>query len=264
MNPFRNILCIACCFALSTCGAAPPEQAPQEHNAAPAPPVNRIASAHDWTRFGWDAGRSSATADPTGISAGNVAVMRRQQVSLDGTVDGSAIYLHGVRVSGGMHDVFFVTTTYGKTLAIDAAARPILWRFTPSGYDSWAGSRQITTATPVADPSREFIYAASPDGRIQKLAVADGRAVWSTSITRLPAREKIASSLNIFHGRVIAVTGGYIGDAPPYQGHVAVLDAASGRLLHVWNSLCSDRRELIDPSSCNESGSAIWGRAGAV
>ncbi|HEX9085297.1 MAG TPA: hypothetical protein VF836_11205, partial [Gemmatimonadaceae bacterium] len=98
--------------------------------------MNSIASAHDWTRFGWDAGRSSASADPTGITAGNVATLRRQQVSLDGTVDGAAIYLHGVRTNGGTHDVFFVTTTYGKTLAIDAADGAILWRFTPSGYDS--------------------------------------------------------------------------------------------------------------------------------
>ena len=63
---------------------------------------------------------------------------------------------------------------------------------------------------------------------------------------------------------MIATTGGYIGDAPPYQGHVAVVDAASGRLLHVWNSLCSDRHELIEPASCGSSDSAIWGRAGAV
>ena len=264
MNPSRSIFCFVCCFALSGCGAAPAERAPQNDYAAPPPPANSVASAHDWTRFGWDAGRSSASADPTGITAGNVATLRRQQVLLDGTVDGSAIYLHGVRANGGTHDVFFVTTTYGKTLAIDAVDGAILWRFTPSGYDSWAGSRQITTATPVADPGREFVYAASPDGRIQKLAVADGRAVWSTAITKLPAREKIASSLNIFHGRVVAVTGGYIGDTPPYQGHVAVLDGASGRLLYVWNSLCSDRRELIDPSSCGETMSAIWGRAGAV
>jgi outer membrane protein assembly factor BamB len=190
--------------------------------------------------------------------------MRRQQVALDGTVDASAIYLHGVRVNGGTHDVFFVTTTYGKTIAIDADNGSILWRFTPSGYDSWAGSRRITNSTPVADPNREFIYAASPDGHIQKLAVADGRAVWSTAISKLPEREKIASPLNYHRGGVIAVTGGYIGDAPPYQGHVAILDATSGRLVHVWNSLCSDRRELIDPSSCSESGNAIWGRAGAV
>jgi outer membrane protein assembly factor BamB len=190
--------------------------------------------------------------------------MRRQQIALDGTVDASAIYLHGVRVNGGTHDAFFVTTTYGKTIAIDADNGSVLWRFTPSGYDSWAGSRRITNSTPVADSNREFIYAASPDGHIQKLAVADGRAVWSTAITKLPEREKLASPLNYDRGRVIAVTGGYIGDAPPYQGHVAILDAASGRLVHVWNSLCSDRRELIDPSSCAESGNAIWGRAGAV
>jgi hypothetical protein len=62
---------------------------------------------------------------------------------------------------------------------------------------------------------------------------------------------------------VIATTGGYIGDAPPYQGHVAVI-SAGGRLLHVWNSLCSNRHGLINPSSCATSDSAIFGRAGAV
>lgn len=226
--------------------------------------MKRAVSTHDWTRFGWDAGRSSAATDETGITAGNVATLHRQQVTLDGTVDASPIYLHDVRVNGATHSVFFVTTTYGKTLAIDADSGNILWRFTPSGYDTWAGSRRITNSTPVADPNREFIYAASPDGHIQKIAVADGRAVWSTAITTLPEREKIASPLNYDRGRVIAVTGGYIGDAPPYQGHVAILDAASGRLVHVWNSLCSDRHELIDPKSCAESGNAIWGRAGAV
>src|SRR6202007_2364639 len=80
----------------------------------------------------------------------------------------------------------------------------------------------------------------------------------------LAQREKIASPLKFFAGKVIAVTGGYIGDAPPYQGHVAVIDAQSGRLLQVWNSLCSNRAGLIDPKSCQASGSAIWGRAGAV
>jgi hypothetical protein len=261
---FRPVFCLTCFCALAACGAAPAERAPADGDAAPAHPAKRVASAHDWTRFGWDAGRSSVATDETGITAGNVATMRRQQVALDGTVDASPIYLHGVRVNGGTHDVFFVTTTYGKTLAIDADAGTILWRFTPSGYDSWAGSRRITNSTPVADPNREFIYAASPDGHVQKIAVADGHAVWSTAITRLPEREKIASALNYYGGRVIAVTSGYIGDAPPYQGHVAVLDAASGRILHVWNSLCSDRHELMDPSSCGESGSAMWGRAGAV
>ncbi len=188
----------------------------------------------------------------------------RQQVRLPGTVDSSAIYLRAVTIHGSRHDAFFVTTTYGITLAVDATSGRILWKWTPPRYSSWAGSAQITTATPVADPSRRWIYAASPDGRIQKLTVASGHAVWRRSITRLPSREKIAASLNFAGGHVIATTGGYIGDTPPYQGHVAIIAARNGRLLHVWNSLCSNRRGLIVPSSCGASDSAIWGRAGAV
>jgi outer membrane protein assembly factor BamB len=140
----------------------------------------------------------------------------------------------------------------------------VLWEYTPPGFDTWVGSRRITNSTPAADPDRSAIYSASPDGEIQKLAVADGRAEWRSAITLLPEREKIASPLTVYRGHVLAMTGGYIGDAPPYQGHVAVLDAATGRVLHVWNSLCSDRTGLIQPASCSESGAAIWGRAGAV
>jgi hypothetical protein len=88
--------------------------------------------------------------------------------------------------------------------------------------------------------------------------------LWSTPITRLPAREKIASPLREFGGRIIAVTTGYFGDRPPYQGHVAILDAQSGELLHVWNSLCSGQPRLLVPSECASAKSGIWGRAGAV
>ncbi len=221
-------------------------------------------STHDWMRFGWDVAASGAPSVSMGVTAANVASMQRRQVTLDGTVDASAIYLHGVQVGGRAHNVFFVTTSYGKTIAVDADSGAILWEYTPSSYAQLAGTYRITTATPVADPGRAAIYAASPDGYIQKLAVADGHVIWRTSITTLPTREKIASALNFFHGRVIATTGGYIGDAPPYQGHVAILDGATGQLLHVWNSLCSNRSGLIDPTSCPESDSAIWGRAGAV
>lgn len=211
----------------------------------------------DWTRFGYDAARHNAGPAATGITAANVARLRRQAVQLDGTVDSSPIYLRG-------RDLFVVTTTYGKTEAIDADTGAVVWRYTPPGYGSWAGSYRITTATPVADPSRRSVYAASPDGRITKLALATGRPLWSTAITRDPTHEKIAAALNFARGLVLATTGGYIGDAPPYQGHVVELDAASGRIVHVWNSLCSDRAGLIVPSTCGSSDSAIWGRAGAV
>ena len=220
--------------------------------------------AKDWPLFGWDAASSGAPPGATGITAGNVASLYRRQVQLDGTVDASAIYLHGVTVNGSKRDVFFVTTSYGKTIALDADGGAVLWEYTPAGYSAWAGTEQITNSTPAADPDRQYIYAASPDGNVQKLAIVDGHVVWTTAITLLPNREKITSPLKEFRGRIIAVTGGYIGDAPPYQGHVAVLDAQTGTLQHVWNSLCSDRAGLIEPGSCRSSRSAIWGRAGAV
>ena len=125
--------------------------------------------------------RSAIAADETDF------LLERLQVQIGGTADSSAIYLHAVAVNGGTHDVFFVTTTYGKTVAVDAASGAVLWTFTPPGYSSWAGSPQITTATPVADPSRRFIYAASPGGVIYKLAVANGHSIWGVSITKLPS-----------------------------------------------------------------------------
>ena len=220
--------------------------------------------AQDWLTFGWDVGRSSAPNVATGLSADRISSLSRQQVVLDGTVDGAAIYLRGATIGGSPHDAFFVTTTYGKTLAIDADTGAVLWEYTPASYEDLKGTYRITNATPVADDDRKFIYAAAPDGMIGKLAVADGRVAWATAITRLAEREKIASPLSFFHGRVIAATDGYFGDEPPYQEHVAILDATSGSLLHVWNSLSSDRHELLDPSSVQESDSGIWGRAGVV
>ncbi len=226
--------------------------------------VERTAHGADWPQFGWDVASSGASHALTGIHSRDLASLVRRQVQIDGTVDASTIYLRGVTVNGSLHDVFFMTTTYGKTIALDASSDAVLWEYTPTDYTTWAGTAQITTSTPAADPDRQYIYAAAPDGNVRKLAIANGQMVWTTAITLLPPFEKIASPLKVFDGKVIAVTGGYIGDAPPYQGHVAIVDAQSGNLLHVWNSLCSNRAGLMDPSSCANTRSAIWGRAGAV
>ncbi|MGH8199022.1 MAG: PQQ-binding-like beta-propeller repeat protein [Steroidobacteraceae bacterium] len=224
----------------------------------------RATTAQNWPMFGGDLQSSSANAEPTGITAANVGHLRLRRVALDGLVDASAIYLHGVTIRGARHDAIFVTTSYGKTIALDADSGEVLWKYVPASYESLAGTRQFTNSTPVADPDTRSIYASSPDGYIEKLAVSDGRVLWRTAITELPLREKMESPLKLFRGHVIAVTGGYIGDQPPYQGHVALLDAASGRILQVWNSLCSNRTGVLQPSSCAQTQSAIWGRAGAV
>jgi outer membrane protein assembly factor BamB len=200
------------------------------------------------------------------LAAGDLGGLTRRQVNLPGTADSSPVYAQGVQIGGKAHDVFVVTTTYGKTVAIDASSGKTLWTFTPAHFASWATSRQITTSSPLIDRGAGIVYAASPDGDVHALALATGHETpgWPVGVTRDPTHEKIASALNLSRGLLLVTTGGYIGDAPPYQGHVVSIDAKTGKIRHVWNSLCSDRHALIVPKTCGSSDSAIWGRGGAV
>jgi hypothetical protein len=256
------------CLQLAACGSAAPANTstPTIARAAIGQARASGAAVRDWPLFGFDAQRSDVAAGATAITAADVGHLRRQRVSLPGTVDSSPIYLHGATVAGAAHDVAIVTTTYGRTLAIDAAAGRTLWTFTPPGYSGWAGSSQITTTSPAADPDRRFVYAASPNGLIHKLSLQSGAEApgWPVRVTLEPRHEKLAAALNIDGRYVIATTGGYLGDAPPYQGHVVLIDRATGHLATVFNTLCANRRSLIAPSSCPASDSAILSRSGAV
>lgn len=211
------------------------------------------AAPRDWPVFGYDAARHNASPDTT-ITAQNVAGLKRRSVRLAGTVDSSPIYVGGRIV---------VTTTYGKTIALTPGGR-VLWTFTPPAYGHVAGTAQITNSTPAASTDRKAVYAAASDGRVRKLRLSDGKVLWTTSVTRDPTHEKLTSSLNVSRGLVLVTTGGYIGDAPSYQGHVVTLAEGNGRIAHVWNSLCSDRRVIIVPRTCGSSDSAIWSRNGAA
>jgi hypothetical protein len=265
--------CLLTGAVLTACSDGSPSaagDATTRTSAAAASPARAKPSAPlaDWPEFGLDARRSDATDRPTGITGRNVTRLQAKRVDLPGTVDSSPIYLHGVSIAGATHDVVVVTTTYGRTVAIDADSGALLWTFTPAGYSHVAGTAQITTTSPVADPGRRFVYAASPDGLVHKLALSDGREdsarSWPARITRDATHEKQAAALNVFGDFVIATTGGYIGDAPPYQGHVALIARATGKVGPVFNTLCANRRGVIVPSSCASSDSAILSRGGAV
>jgi outer membrane protein assembly factor BamB len=258
----------ACTVCVAACEA---------HGVQPAHPVDSaqpIASAAavrgaDWPEFDYDPQRAGVGPADTGISTRTVHRLKARMVKLDGTVDSSPIELHAIAVRGRTRDVVIVTTAYGRTIALDADTGAKLWEFTPSDIASYDGSAQITTATPIADPDRRFVYAASPDGLIHKLALSSGRQRWAARVTFDPTKEKIPSALNIDGRDVVVTTGGYDGDAPTYEGHVVLIDRGSGRIAAVWNAECSDRHHLLDPpGSCRADtsfgGSAIWARAGAV
>jgi PQQ-like domain len=272
-RPLRAAALTVACALLCGCGGGGRGGSPAAADPAGPAAVTRVAATTpgeltDWPEFGLDPQRSDATSMPTGITAANVGRLRSRRIALPGTVDSSPIYLHDVTVAGRSRDVVVVTTSYGRTIAIDASSGRLLWVFTPPGYAGWAGTAQITNASPIADPDRRFVYAASPDGLIHKLSLADGRedptGAWPARVTRDPVHEKLGSALNIDGPDVIATTSGYLGDIPTYQGHVALIDRTGGRVVGVFNTLCANRRTIIVPTSCGQSDSAILSRGGAV
>jgi len=253
-------------------GAPPAPGARRAHSVAAAGAIRSLPAA-DWPTFDDSPQRTGVGPAVTGITAGDLSALRVRVVRIPGVADSSAVELHAVSVAGRVRDVIFLTTTYGRTLAIDPASGRLLWQYVPADIGAYRGSTQITTATPVIDPDRRYVYAASPDGRLHKLRVATGREVtgggWPVRVSYNPRREKLASALNLSGPWLIATTGGYYGDAPTYEGHVVVIDRASGRIVGVFNADCSNIHRLIAPTSACRAdttfgGSAIWARAGAV
>jgi outer membrane protein assembly factor BamB len=256
---------------LAACGgAAPADVTTPMVNAAAVPPAPPTTTGvlRDWPEFGLNPQRSDTSEAASGVTAQNVGHLRRVTVALPGTVDSSPVYVHGVSVGGALRNVFVVTTTYGRAVAVDAGSGRILWTYTPPGYGRWAGSAQITTTSPLIDPDRLHVYSASPDGLVHKLSLATGgedtSGGWPARVTREPLHEKMGAALNLDGPDLVVTTSGYYGDAPPYQGHVVLVDRSSGRVRGVFNTLCANRRHLLLPSTCPASDSAILSRGGAV
>jgi outer membrane protein assembly factor BamB len=246
---------------LAGCASATPSGIPTATGAASATSGSSPAGAR-WPAFGYDSARDGVNPNGAAISAGSVAGLHRAwQVSLPAVADSAPVYLGGVRLpDGSTRDLLFIMTRDGRLLALDAASGKVLWSHQPRGP-------KITHSSPVLDPSGRYVYAYGLDGYEHKYAVATGDEVtsggWPVRITRMIDSEKESSNPNLANGWLYVTTSGYIGDAPPYQGHVVSINLANASS-HVFNSLCSNLTYLLSPTDCSSEQSGIWARAGAV
>lgn len=251
----RVMLC-ALVLLIAGCGSGASTVRPNG-TPTPAPPATT-----DWPRFGFDAARSGVNPNDAALSPTNVSGLRRLwQVALPNVADSSPMLLHAVRQpNGSTRDMLYVTTLDGRLLALDASDGRQLWAQQPQG-------QKITNSSPVASADRQYVFAYGLDGFLHKYAAATGKEVtgggWPVRITTMTGTEKELSALNEANGHVYVTTSGYIGDAPPYQGHVVAVDEQSGAT-DVFNSLCANVNHLLTQGECSASDSGIWARAGAV
>ena len=91
---------------LSACGSTAPADVSTptaRASAIPAPAHPTSGRLLDWTEFGLNPQRSDVSPLSTGITAANVAHLRRVTVELPGTVDSSPVYLHAASVASSVH-----------------------------------------------------------------------------------------------------------------------------------------------------------------
>ncbi|HEY7294930.1 MAG TPA: PQQ-binding-like beta-propeller repeat protein [Dehalococcoidia bacterium] len=212
----------------------------------------------------------------TAINLGTVAGLRRQWVqTLPELTGGSPILLHGIRLADGTTaDLLYVTTTHGSTLALNAANGAIVWK-KDTGSLQIPNQRCQICATPAADPSRQWVYAAGNDGAVHRYAAGTGQEdntpPWPVAVTHLNGYEKRSSALNVANGYLYVALSGYFGDFGPYVGHVVSVRLADSAV-SVFNVLCSDQHQLLAPPSaapgsqaaCSQREAGVWARAGVV
>jgi len=230
----------------------------------------------DWPVFDHDAQRSGVNSAETAITADSAGRLRRAWTqALPEKSGGSPILLSSVPMpGGGTRDLLYLTTSHGTTLALDAATGDVVWNQTTSGPTVSNQSCQIC-ATPAADPSRRWVYAAGNDAAVHRYDAASGdedrTPPWPVTITLMNGYEKRSSALNVANGMLYVALSGYFGDFGPYVGHVLAIRLDDGSV-HIFNVLCSDQGQLlasrsIVPSataSCDKREAGVWARSGVV
>ncbi|SAL44681.1 PQQ enzyme repeat protein [Caballeronia arvi] len=192
--------------------------------------------------------------------------------SVDGAVDAQPLFLAGVAIAGGTHNVLYVATENASVYAFDADNGAVLWKVSTLGSGESPsddhGCGQITpkigiTATPVIDRSRGpngamYVVGMSKDGsggyhqRIHALDIATGgelfngpteiRATYpgngagsqNGTLTFDPGQYAERASLLLLNGVVYTAWTSHC-DIMPYTGWVMGYDAGTLQQASVLN-----------------------------
>jgi outer membrane protein assembly factor BamB len=219
----------------------------------------------DWTQFGFDASGTRNNSAETRIQATNVAGLHLAwRFQLPDIADSTPAFLSALTFPDGtVRNVLYLTTKSGSLVALDADSGALLWTRSNPTFDP----NKITTSSPFADAASGVVYSYGLDGKVHKYAAITGRELsgggWPKTVTTMKNTEKESSALNAANGFLYVTTSSWGGDAPPYQGHVVVINLANGTT-HVFNALCSDHTYLLAPGECRDNGAGIWSRPGVV
>jgi hypothetical protein len=194
---------------------------------------------HDVARTGLDPTESVLT--PANVSAAHFGLLRL--LAVDGKVDAQPLYLSGLAVAGGTHNVVLAASENDSVYAFDADSGALLWHASLLQSGETAsdarGCDQVSpvigiTATPVIDPT------AGQHGVIYLVAMS--KDATSAYHQRLHALD-VSSGAELLNGPVevaatFPTTGGPMSFDPGQYEERAALLLNNGTLYLSWSSHC--------------------------
>lgn len=201
-----------------------------------------------------DNGRTGQNLKETTLTLSNVNSSTfglRKIVTLDGKVDAQPLFLSGVAIAGGTHDVVYTVTEHDSVYALDAVSGAVLWHVsTLSNGETTSdthGCGQVSpeigiTSTPVIDRTR------GPNGAIYVVAMSKNSS--GSYFHRLYALD-VTTGAQLFGGpHTITATypgtgdhssgGNVIFDPGQYKERAGLL-MISGKIYTTWASHCDFR-----------------------
>ncbi len=216
--------------------------------------VSAPSAAVDVITYHNDNGRTGQNLKETTLTLSNVnqnTFGLRKIVTLDGKVDAQPLFLSGVSIAGGTHDVVYVVTEHDSVYALDSATGAVLWHVsTLSNGETTSdthGCGQVSpemgiTSTPVIDRMR------GPNGAIYVVAMSKNSG--GAYFQRLYALD-VTTGAQLFGGpHTISATypgtgdhssgGNVIFDPGQYKERAGLL-MIGGNIYTTWASHCDFR-----------------------
>ncbi|MBV9936568.1 MAG: PQQ-binding-like beta-propeller repeat protein, partial [Actinobacteria bacterium] len=243
-------LCLAALTTLAACGgggSALTGGTGGVTTPTPTPgPTPTPASGTDVVTYKYDTFRSGANLTETVLTPANVnsgSFGRLRFLATDAKVDAQPLYLSGLSLMGGTHNVVYVASEGDTVYAFDADSGAVLWQVSLLGSNETVddlppyGCDQVSptigvTSTPVIDRSAGLIY-------VVAMSKTSGSSSYHQRLHALDltsGAEKLGGPVDI--SASFAVAGGATTFDPAQYVERAALLLSQGTLYTSWTSHC--------------------------
>jgi len=212
----------------------------------------------DWPTYGYDVQRTGYNPNEHTLGVNNVGNLHELWTFKLGAVTVSQpVYASNVNVNGRNTDVIYTGSENGYFYALNATTGNKIWSRKLGAElttcDDLPGGVFGVSSTAALERSKNCVYVAGGDGNAYALDMSNGAIVpgWPVNLVD-PSLLHVYGAINIFNGKLYAVTAGYC-DHNKYRGTTVEVDTTTAKLT----------KQFFPTGAFGPIGGGIWGYGGA-